>query len=96
MGSLALLTQSRIQLVNPIFEKKMVKLLFVGYGERAAKLLALVHIDMCGPFDVQAKNGYAYFIIFIDDLSKYEYVYLMKYKSEAFERFKKFRHEVKK
>ena len=45
---------------------------------------------------MQVKNGYAYFIIFTDDLSRYRYVYLMKHKSEAFEKFKEFRHEVKK
>ena len=51
---------------------------------------------MCGPFDVQARGGYAYFIICTDDLSRYGYVYLMKYKSEAFEKFKEFIYEVEK
>ena len=39
-------------------------------------------------------GGYTYFITFIDDHSRYSYVYLMKYKSESFERFKEFRNEV--
>ena len=51
--------------------EKIVKLSFVGYGERAIELLALVHTDMCGPFDVQVRGGYSYFITFIDDLSRY-------------------------
>ena len=51
---------------------------------------------VCGPFDVQTKDGYLYFIIFIDDYSWYGYVYLMRYKSKVFEKFKKFRYEVKK
>ena len=59
--------------------KKMAKLLFVGYGKRATKLLALVYIDVCGSFDVQVRDGYTYFIIFTDNLSRYGYVYLMKY-----------------
>ena len=74
----------------------MVKLPFLGHRERATKLLILVYIDVCGLFDVQVRSNYTYFIIFTDDLSKYEYVYLMKHKSEAFERFKKFRHKVEK
>ena len=74
----------------------MPKLPFVGHEERATKLLVLIHTDVCSPFDVQARDGYSYFIIFIDDLSKHGYVYLMKHKSEAFERFKKFRSEVEK
>ena len=51
---------------------------------------------MCGPFDVQARDAYVYFITFIDDYSRYEFVYLMHRKSEAFEKFIEFRHEVEK
>ena len=46
---------------------------------------------MCGLFDVQVRDGYLYFITFIDDNSRYEYVYLMRYKFEVFEKFKEFR-----
>ena len=42
----------------------------------------------------QARGGYEYFITFMDDYSRYGYVYLMRRKSEAFEKFKKFRVEV--
>ena len=42
----------------------------------------------------QARGGYEYFITFIDDYSRFGYVYLMKRKSEAFEKFKEFRVEV--
>ena len=49
----------------------MAKLPFVGHEERATELLALVHTDVCGPFDVQAMGCYSYFIIFTDDLSRY-------------------------
>ena len=31
---------------------KMVKLPFVGHEERVIELLALIHTDVCGPFDV--------------------------------------------
>ena len=74
----------------------MTKLSFIGHGERATDLLALVHTDVCGPFDVPTRGNFVYFITFIDDLSRYGYVYLMRHKSEAFEKFKKFRHEVEK
>ena len=45
---------------------------------------------------VHAKGGFIYFITFIDDYSQYGYLYLMRYKSKAFERFKEFRNEVEK
>ena len=63
-------------------------------GKRAQDLLELVHSDICGLMSTQAKGGYEYFITFTDDCSRYGYVYLMKQKSKAFEKFKEFRAEV--
>ena len=57
-------------------------------------MLELVHTNVCGPMLTQAKGGYEYFITFTDDYSRYGYVYLMKRKSEDFEKFKEFRAEV--
>ena len=39
--------------------------------------------------------GIVIFLTFTDDLSRYEYIYLMKHKSETFEKFKEFQSEVK-
>ena len=63
-------------------------------GRKAQDLLELVHSDVCGPMSTQAKGGYEYFITFTDDYSKYGYVYLIRRKSKAFEKFKEFRAEV--
>ena len=68
----------------------------MGQEKRAIEILVLIHTDVYGPFDMQIRDGYSYFIIFIDDLSRYGYVYLMKHKSKVFEKFKEFRHEVEK
>ena len=43
---------------------------------------------------VNACGGYRYFLTFTDDLSRYGYIYLMKHKSETFEKFKEFQSEV--
>ena len=40
------------------------------------------------------RGGLQYFITFTDDLSRYGDVYLMKHKSETFEKFKEFQSEV--
>ena len=45
---------------------------------------------------VEARGGYRYFLTFTDDLSRYGYIYLMKHKSEAIEKFKEFQSEVEK
>ncbi|KAL0455144.1 UNVERIFIED_CONTAM: hypothetical protein Slati_0853600 [Sesamum latifolium] len=57
-------------------------------------LLDLVHTDVCGPLSIPARGGFSYFITFIDDHSRYGYVYLMRYKSKAFGRFKEYILEV--
>ena len=40
------------------------------------------------------RGGYQYFVTFTDDLSRYGYIYLMRHKSETFEKFKEFQNEV--
>ena len=90
------LTSESYPVCESCLQGKMTKLPFVGHGERATDLLALVHTDVCGPFDVPARGNYVYFIIFTDDMSRYGYVFLIKHKSEAFEKFKEFRYEVEK
>ncbi|KAL0394995.1 UNVERIFIED_CONTAM: Retrovirus-related Pol polyprotein from transposon TNT 1-94 [Sesamum latifolium] len=73
---------------------KMTKKPFVGQSAIANGLLDLVHTDVCGPLSVPDRGGFSYFITFTDDHSRYGYVYLMRYKSEAFGRFKEYRLEV--
>ena len=75
---------------------KMTKTPFVGYRERANELLALVHSDVCGPMTTQVRGRYSYFITFTDDLSRFGYVFLIKHKSEAFDKFKKYQSLVEK
>ena len=77
-------------------EGKMIKRLFSSKGNRAKDLLELVNTDVCGPINVIARGGYEYFITFIDDYSRYGYIYLMHRMSEAFEKFKEFRAEAEK
>ncbi|KAK9020261.1 hypothetical protein V6N11_054751 [Hibiscus sabdariffa] len=72
----------------------MTKAPFSGKGERESDLLGLIHSDVCGPMNTQARGGFQYFITFTDDFSRYGYIYLMRHKSEALERFKEFQNEV--
>ena len=59
-------------------------------------LLELVHSDVCGPMSVKKRGGFEYYVTFINDYSRYGYVYLMHRKSETFDKFKKFHVEVEK
>ncbi|KAK4404308.1 hypothetical protein Sango_0799400 [Sesamum angolense] len=51
-------------------------------------------LDVCGPLNTPTRGGFSYFITFTDAHSRYDYVYLMSYKSEAFGKFKEYRLEV--
>ena len=69
---------------------------FCGIWGKGHRPTCLSTYECVRPFDVPAKGNYIYFITFIDDMSRYGYVFLIKYKCEAFEKFKKFRYEVEK
>ena len=53
-------------------------------------LLEIVHTDISGPYS-STLCGNKYFITFIDDFSRYGYVFFIKEKSDALEMFKVFR-----
>ncbi|CDF39892.1 unnamed protein product [Chondrus crispus] len=57
-------------------------------SSRAQNCLDLVHSDVCGPLEVQSIGGSRCFITFVDDHSNWVVVYTMRYKSEAFAKYK--------
>ena len=63
----------------------------VGKAHRASSVLDLIHSDVVGPIPTNSINGCSYFLIFIDDFSRYYWIYFMKQKSEFFETFKVFK-----
>ena len=75
---------------EPCLMGKTTKTLSSGTMKRANDLLEIIHTNVCGPMSVEARGGYRYFLAFTDDLSRYGYIYLMKHKSETFEKFKEF------
>jgi hypothetical protein len=79
---------------EPCLMGKMTKTPFPRTMERANDLLEIIHTDVCGSMSVEARGGYHYFPTFSNDLSRYGYIYLMKHKSEIFEKFKEFQSEV--
>ena len=63
-------------------------------AKHSSGLLELIHTDICGPFNVRSVDGFSYFITFTDDFSHYGYIYPIKEKSEALDKFKIFKAEV--
>ena len=87
-GLLESLDYESVDACEPCLMGKMTKTPFSGTMERAKDLLEIIHTDVCSPMSVEARGGYRYFLTFTDDLSRYGYIYLMKHKSETFEKFK--------
>ena len=57
---------------------------------RSTEPLQLVHSDICCPLE-QAIGGGRYMLLFIDDATRHTDEYILKYKSEALEKFKEWK-----
>src|SRR5579871_4185353 len=66
------------------------KLLSTNTASRASNILELIHTDICGPMNYLSLGGAKYFIIFIDNKTRMTFIYLLKTKGEAFDKFKNF------
>ena len=83
--------EQQLLLCQNCIQSKMTKRSFIAKGVKAKGCLDLIHLDVCGSFSVHARGGYEYFITFTDNYSRYGYVYLMKKKSKALDKFKEFK-----
>ncbi|RVW73385.1 Retrovirus-related Pol polyprotein from transposon TNT 1-94 [Vitis vinifera] len=63
-------------------------------ANRATDVLELIHTDICGSYPTASWNGQQYFITFIDDYSRYGYLFLIHEKSQSLDVFKTFKAEV--
>lgn len=91
----------RIEVVGTVCEgcmygKQSKRSFPVGQSWRATEPLELVHADLCGPMRTESLGGNKYFLLFVDDYSRMSWVYFLKFKSEAFEQFVKFKSLVEK
>ena len=53
----------------------------VGKAHRATSILYLIHSDVAGPIPTTSINGFRYFLTFINDCSRFCWIYFMKEKS---------------
>ncbi|GJU81911.1 zinc finger, CCHC-type containing protein [Tanacetum coccineum] len=63
--------------------------------KRETKVFELIHSDLCGLHATPSLGIKKYFLTFIDDASRFCYVYLLHSKDEALDKFKVFKSEVK-
>lgn len=66
---------------------KRTKRPFYQKGLKAKEILDQNHTDVCGQISTLARDEYEYFITFTEDYSHYGYFYLIRRKSDFFEKF---------
>jgi hypothetical protein len=59
-----------------------------GETKRSAGVLEIIHMNICSMFLVKYVDDFDSFITFIDDFSRYGYIYPIKERSEALDKFK--------
>ena len=57
-----------------------------GKASRASCILGLIHSDISGPIPITSMNVSRYFLTFIDDFSRYTWVFFIKTKPEVCEK----------
>nr|GEV11905.1 Pol polyprotein [Tanacetum cinerariifolium] len=75
-------------------EAKLTRTSFKSVKQKT-KPLDMVHTDICDLKSLPIKDGNKYFIMFIDDCTKYCYVYLLKSKDEVIDKFILYKTKVK-
>ena len=57
-----------------------------GKANRATCILGMIHFYISGPMPITSMNGSRYILTFIDDFSRYTWVFFLKKKSEVCEK----------
>jgi len=68
---------------------------FFTSQHKTKSLLDLIHTDVWGPSPVASIGGARYYITFINDFSRKDWVYFLKQKSKVFQKFKEWKTLVK-
>ena len=58
--------------------------------------LHVLHADLWGPTPVCSLNGFKYYLVIVDDFTKFCWVYMLKHKSDTFSTFQQFKVMAKK
>ena len=58
---------------------------------RSKEILYLVHSDVCGPMSFPSLSSHLYYVLFIDDFFRKDWIYFMKPKNETFSKFQEYK-----
>lgn len=63
-------------------------------SNKTSNVLELIHIDIYKSFPTASWDGQQYYISFIDNYSRYRYIYLIYKKSQSLDMFKAYKAKV--
>ncbi|XP_071687657.1 uncharacterized protein [Rutidosis leptorrhynchoides] len=67
-----------------IFHKaKQTRLPFPLSEQKTTSLGEIIHLDLWGPFKIQSKEGFKYFLTIVDDYSRAIWIYMLKSKEDV-------------
>ena len=69
--------------MNLVKWQRAIAYLFTLSESRASQPFALVHSDLWGPAPVVGANGARYFVLFVDDHTRFSWLYLLASKDQA-------------
>jgi histone deacetylase 1/2 len=69
---------------------------FKSSSSHAQEVLELIHTDVWGPSPINSISGFKYYVHFIDDSSRFTWIYPLKQKSDTIHAFMQFKNMVEK
>ena len=69
---------------------KMAKLSLSSFEHTSCTPFAIIYSDVWGPSPVLSNLGFHYFLIFVDDFTRYTWLFPLRNKSDVFQTFKDF------
>lgn len=73
---------------------KLARAPFKNATTETKQILELIHTDVNGPMEVESIGGSRFVVTFIDDFTRKVFIYLIRHKSDVFERFLEFKNFI--
>ena len=91
LGVLKGMEKPSIEFCEHYIYGKRCRVQFHTSKSKSRNILDYVHSDVWGPTKQPSKGGSSYYVSFIDDYSRYTWVYFLKTKDQVFEKFKEWK-----
>lgn len=73
---------------------KLSRIPLVSVEHKSSSPFQIIHSDVWGPAPVKSFHGHSYFVLFVDDYTRFTWVYFLKHKSDVYNTFLHFEQMV--